>query len=114
MIIYYLLKRPQEWEDVQKAAPPDIFVTPFHKKVYSALLSKMQESEKFTLLMLNGEFTQEEMGRISGIAAKNEDTPISFEGVTDCAGVLKKSKPTPSDELSNDELMSKFRSKNKK
>ena len=74
----------------------------------------MREADKFTILMLNGEFTQEEMGRISGIAAKNNDLPITFEGVLDCAEVLKKSKPTPSDELTNDELMSKFRSKNKK
>lgn len=114
MIIYYLLKRPQEWEDVEKAIPPDSFVTPFHKKVYSALLDKMRDADKFTILMLNGEFTQEEMGRISGIAAKNNDLPITFEGVLDCAEVLKKSKPTPSETLSDDELMSKFRSKNKK
>ena len=114
MIIYYLLKRPQEWEDVMKTAPPDTFVTPFHKRVYEALLSKMQESDKFTLLMLNGEFSQEEMGRISGIAAKNEQLPMSFDGVKDCAKVLQKAKPSTTDELSNDALMSKFRSKNKK
>ena len=114
MIIYYLLKRPQEWEDVEKAAPPDCFVTPFHKRVYSALLEKMRESDKFTLLMLNGEFNQEEMGRISGIAAKNSELPMTFEGVSDCARVLKEFKPTPSNELNNDELMSLFRSKNKK
>ncbi len=109
MIIYYLLKRPQEWEDVEKAIPPDSFVTPFHKKVYSALLDKMRDADKFTILMLNGEFTQEEMGRISGIAAKNNDLPITFEGVLDCAEVLKKSKPTPSETPSDDALMRKFR-----
>ena len=64
--------------------------------------------------MLNGEFSQEEMGRISGIAAKNEQLPMSFDGVKDCAKVLQKAKPSTTDELSNDALMSKFRSKNKK
>lgn len=113
MIIHYLLKRPQEWEDVEKAAPPDCFVTPFHKRVYSALLEKMRETDKFTLLMLNGEFNQEEMGRISGIAAKNSELPMTFEGVLDCAELLKKFKPTPSNKLSSDELINLFKSKNK-
>lgn len=114
MIICYLLRRPQEWEDVEKAAPPDIFVTPFHKKVYAAMLDKMKDTDKFSLLMLSGEFSQEEMGRISGIAAKQDGIDIDLKAVCDCAENLKKCKPTTSDELSNDELMSKFRSKNKK
>ncbi len=113
LIIYYLLKRPNEWQDIEKIAHPDIFVTSFNKKVFSAILNQVKNSDKFTLMSLNSEFSQEEMGKISGIAAKNSDFPVSLEAVSDCAEVLRKSKPSNA-EMSDDELLSLFKSKNKK
>ena len=112
-IISYLLKRPQEHEDVEKLAPPDTFVTAFNKKVYTALLTRMKNSDKFSLSLLSDEFSTEEMGRISGIAAKKREVAVTREVVSDCAAVLKSNRPAGKGELSNNELLELFRSKNK-
>ncbi|MBP5378085.1 MAG: DNA primase [Ruminococcus sp.] len=112
-IISYLLKRPQEYEDVEKLAPPECFVTAFNKKVYKALLERMKNSDKFSMSLLSDEFSTEEMGRISGIAAKKREVAVTHDVVADCAQVLKNSIPKAEGELSNDELLKLFRSKNK-
>ncbi|WP_019678080.1 DNA primase [Ruminococcus flavefaciens] len=112
-IISYLLKRPQEYEDVEKLAPVECFVTAFNKKVYRALLERMKNSDKFSLSLLSDEFSTEEMGRISGIAAKKREVAVTLDVVADCAEVLKSTRPAVNGELSNDELLELFRSKNK-
>jgi DNA primase len=112
-IISYLLKRPQEYEDVEKLAPPECFVTAFNKKVYKALLERMKNSDKFSMSLLSDEFSTEEMGRISGIAAKKREVAVTQYVVADCAQVLKSRTPKADGELSNDELLELFRSKNK-
>ena len=112
-IISYLLKRPQEYEDVEKLAPPECFVTAFNKKVYEALLERMKNSDKFSMSLLSDEFSTEEMGRISGIAAKKREVAVTQDVVADCAQVLKSRTPKADGELSNDELLKLFRSKNK-
>lgn len=112
-IISYLLMRPQEYEDVEKLAPVECFVTAFNKKVYRALLERMKNSEKFSLSLLLDEFSTDEMGRISGIAAKKREVAVTLDVVADCAKVLKENRPAADGELSNDELLELFRSKNK-
>ena len=112
-IISYLLKRPQEYEDIEKIAPPECFVTAFNKKVYRALIERMKNSDKFSISLLSDEFSTEEMGRISGIAAKKREVAVTLDVVADCAEVLKKSTPRPDGALSNDELLELFRSKTK-
>ncbi len=88
-IIYYLLHRVQEADRIAEEAPPDIFVTSFNKRVYAAILDKMQNSVKFSLSLLNEEFSEEEMGRISGIEARHRETGLSSAGFADCVNVLK-------------------------
>jgi DNA primase len=112
-IISYLLMRPQEYEDVEKLAPAECFVTAFNKKVYRALLERMKNSDKFSISLLSDEFSTEEMGRISGIAAKKREVAVTLDVVADCAKVLKENRPAADGEPSNDELLELFRSKNK-
>ena len=112
-IISYLLMRPQEYEDVEKLAPAECFVTAFNKKVYRALLERMKNSDKFSISLLSDVFSTEEMGRISGIAAKKREVAVTLDVVADCAKVLKENRPAADGELSNDELLELFRSKNK-
>jgi DNA primase len=112
-IISYLLMRPQEYEDVEKLAPAECFVTAFNKKVYRALLERMKNSDRFSISLLSDEFSTEEMGRISGIAAKKREVAVTLDVVADCAKVLKNNRPAADGELSNDELLELFRSKNK-
>ncbi len=113
-IIYYLLKRPEECDKIAEEAPPDIFVTSFNKRLYSALLDRMKQSEKFTLSVLAEEFSAGEMGRITGITARNRDFDINYDVFTDCIQVLKshsQSALNSGDDISNDDLLSLFKSK---
>lgn len=112
-IITYLLRRPEEAETIGAAAPPEIFVTPFNKRVYTALLSAMKESEKFTLSLIADEFTPQEMGRISGISASNREFSITEKAMLDCAEALRKHKNEPGDKgsISDDDLRDLFSQK---
>lgn len=116
-IIYYLLKRPEECEKISAEAPPEIFITPFNKRLYEAMLSRMKNSERFTISMLADEFSPAEMGKISGIEAKNRDFNINSDVFADCVNVLKKhsaSHISQENEISNDDLLGLFKSKSKK
>lgn len=115
-IICYLLNHPEDFDKISQTAPVEIFVTSFYKKVYSALLERMKNSEKFTFSLLADEFSAEEMGKISGIAARNREFDINYKVFNDCANVLKKidhKTPAADGDISNDDLLSLFKSKNK-
>lgn len=113
-IIYFLMKHPEEAESLEKVAPPEIFLTSFNKKVYSAIINRMKSSEKFSLTLLADEFSGAEMGRISGIEALNREHSITRNVFNDCVQVLKNYKSVKSDNLSDDDLKNLFKSKSKK
>ncbi|MBQ3947278.1 MAG: DNA primase, partial [Ruminococcus sp.] len=110
-IIYYILRFPEEADSVSKEAPPEIFLTSFNKRVYTALLNRIAGADRFTLSLLADEFTAEEMGRISGISANNRDFTIDRNVVTDCIAVLKNHKNNRSGDLSDQDLTDLFKSK---
>ncbi|MBQ1339967.1 MAG: toprim domain-containing protein, partial [Ruminococcus sp.] len=112
-IICYLLKHPEECDVIEKEVPPELFVTAFNKKVYSAMLDIMKEHEHFSVSMLSDDFTFEETGRITGIAARNREHPVTGAVFEDCANVLKNYAPKDSDNMSDDDLMDLFKSKKK-
>lgn len=110
-IIRFLLRNPEEFQNIRNEIPPENFVTSFNKKVYSAVLECIGNNEKFSLSMLAENFTPEEMGRISGIDAKNRDIDINRQVVSECAGVLKNSTATGNDDISINELANIFKGK---
>lgn len=113
-IIYYLLHRLQEADRIAAEAPPDIFVTSFNKRVYSAILNRINDPARFSISLLNEEFSDQEMGRISGIEAKYRETGLTNEGFEDCVRVLNAHRTSSADQPpSVDELNDLFRSKNK-
>ncbi|MBQ8961585.1 MAG: DNA primase [Ruminococcus sp.] len=114
MIISYLLARPEEAKRLSKEAPPEIFATQFHKKVYAALLTGMTTSPSFTMSVLGEFFTPEEMGRISGISAKMNGREISSAAVADCIALLQQKKLSAlpeNGEYSEEDLRKLFDSK---
>ncbi len=112
-IISYLIRNPEEHEEISQTAPPDIFVTPFNKRVYNAVLAAVREHENFTVSLLSDEFTMEETGRITGMTAKTKDTPVTREVFNDCARVLREHTSKSPDDLSYDDLKKLFDSKKK-
>ncbi len=116
-LIYYILSRPEDAESVSADAPPEIFITAFNKKVYSALLEKMKNTDRFSLSLLADEFTPDEMGRISGIEARHRTLNIDSVYINDCISLLKKhssqEKHSQGSDISIEEINSLFKSKNK-
>lgn len=111
-IICYLLRKPDKALILRKDAPPEIFVTAFHRKVYGAILENMSDSEYFSLSLLAEVLTPDEMGRISGIIARHDDVALNDAVIHDCISVLKKHKDAPpSEDISDEELRRKFSSK---
>lgn len=110
-IICYLLRHPDDAQRMAKEAPPEIFLTPFNKKVYTALLDRMSGGDRFSLSLLADEFSPDEMGRISGIDAKNREFTIDSTAAADCVKVLKEYKSPAGDQLSDEDLSDLFRSK---
>lgn len=74
----------------------------------------MKISEKFTLSLLAGEFSDEEMGRISRIDVTNREFTINRSVFADCINVLKSYRSSDSKNMSDDDLRKLFKSKSKK
>ncbi len=113
-IINFLLRHPDEAADIEKSAPPEIFITALNKKLYSALLEKMKSTEKFTLSLMAGELSDKEMGRISRIDVTNREFTINRNVFTDCISVLKDFSSPAGKDMSDEDLRRLFKSKSKK
>ncbi len=115
-IIRTLMMRPEDADRIAEKAPPDIFITSFNKRVYTALLDAINNSEKFSLSLLASEFSPDEMGKISGMIAQENGFSVSESAVDDCAAALKKSSTAANlndGDISDDQLREMFSSKKK-
>lgn len=106
-IISYLLRYPEEYEMVWNSLSPSYFITDFHRRVYEAICLVMPDYARFSLSVLSGKFTVEEMGRISGIDAKSREFPVDRDTLEECIRVLKESRSRikPSENMSDDDLL---------
>ena len=89
-IILYLMKNPDRLNDITAKIKPEEFVTEFNKRVYLAVTDAVRNSSEFSLSLLSDSFSDAEMGRISGMAARNRDITINENTFSDCVDVLKK------------------------
>ncbi|MBS6201971.1 MAG: DNA primase, partial [Ruminococcus bicirculans] len=69
-IIYYLYNNHDACGDVLKRLPPDKFVTSFNRRVYESLTSKITDLQDCSVSSFNGEFSPEEVGKITEILEK--------------------------------------------
>ena len=115
-IIRTLMMRPEDADRIAEKAPPDIFITSFNKRVYTALLDAINNSEKFSLSLLASEFSPDEMGKISGMIAQENGFSVSESAVDDCSAALKKGSTAANlndGDISDDQLREMFSSKKK-
>lgn len=113
-IIYFLMKHPGEAAEIGDKAPPDIFITSLNKKIYAALLEKMKNSDMFTLSLMAGELSDEEMGRLSRIDVLNREYSVNRGVLADCIKVLKDYNSSAFTDMSDDDLRKLFKSKSNK
>lgn len=87
-IIAFLLLHPDKLDDITEKISPENFVTSFNKKVYESLILHLQSSYEVSISTFNGEFSPDEMGKISEILAKSREIEINEQTVLDYIDVL--------------------------
>ncbi len=109
-IILYLIKNPDKLNSALQRITSEDFVTQFNRKVFETVAEAIKTSAEFSLSLLSENFTDAEMGKISGIAARNRELTITEQTLNDCIEVLKKfrreSVLTDGADFSDDDLRS--------
>ena len=88
-ILAYLFRFPDKMETVMQSVSPEYFVTDFYKKVFVSYCKKMQNHSNFSISMFGDEFTDDEMGRITGIEAKNKEIIITEKNLKDFINIIR-------------------------
>lgn len=114
-IIAYLTLNPDSLDYVESRLSPELFVTDFNKKVYTAVLSGMKSSSDFNIMSLQSEFSVAEMGRISTILSDTQQIDINRNAADDYIKTLiehheKKRDNAPAAAMSDDDFLN-FRNK---
>ena len=116
MILAYLLRNPEDHEMLWESLSPSDFVTDLHRRIYLAVCEQCREHRQFSLPLLEETFTVEEMGRISGIAARSQELPVSRDALEECIRVLKAahSRVLPGETMTDDDLLQVVANQRKK
>ena len=104
-IIYYLYKNHDACEDIIKRLPPDKFVTSFNRRVYESLTNKITDLQDCSVSSFNGEFSPEEVGKITEILENYSELGVDAKVAEDYINVLLSYKPKEKqEEMSDDDF----------
>ena len=91
------------------------FVTSFNRRVYESLTSKITDLQDCSVSSFNGEFSSEEVGKITEILEKYSELGIDAKVAEDYINVLLNYKPKEKQEdISDDDFFKKFEEMRKK
>ncbi|WP_028509589.1 DNA primase [Ruminococcus sp. NK3A76] len=111
-IIYYLFNNPDDTKEIMALIPPECFVTELNRRIYKSLTDKINSGEDFSVSAFNGEFSPDEMGKITEILSSGYDMGITLEVAEDYAAVINKKfsslREKKASELSDDEFLKAF------
>ena len=93
-ILCYLLNHPEAGKDLQNDLPAEQFSDSLYQRLYQHICTTTQVSS------LSRVFSDEEMGKISGITAKYTDIPVTEADVRECITLLQE---PPESEIKNDQ-----------
>ncbi len=110
-ILAYLLTNQDGAEEIFSKLSPDDFVTSFHRRVYEKMLLSRENGLDIGLSSLGGEFSADEMGRISRILARSREIPVNKQAVDDCTAILKDRSRSGGDEELDQEYLMRLRQK---
>lgn len=91
-IIYYLLNHPDACKQITSRLKAENFATSFNRRIYESLTAKIENLEDFSVSSFNGEFSPEEVGKITGIIEKFDKLSVDENVVGDYISVLLKYK----------------------
>lgn len=86
-IIAFLFHSPDMLAEIEKAITAEDFPTAFNRRVFVSAVNCIKNGENLDISSIGGEFSAEEVGRITGICKKADELPYSRERLR---GYLKK------------------------
>lgn len=106
-IIYYLYCNPDFCDELLSRLPVEKFVTSFNRKVYKRLSEMIKNNEDHSVSSFNGEFSPEEVGKITSILVKYENMGIDKNVVFDYINLLENYKEKSSDnkDMTDDDFL---------
>ena len=108
-ILAYLFLHPDLLPEVEERLKPEHFFTSLHRKIYEILCERMPETDAFSVSMFRDTCSDAEMGRITGIMARNADVTLTADTLNDCIRLLLQAKEQEkynADQLSDEDLLS--------
>lgn len=87
-IIYYLYNNPDFCDEALKKLPLERFVTSFNRRIYQSLTEKIKNNEDHSITSFNGEFSPDEVGKITSILEKYDKMGIDKQVVSDYIDLL--------------------------
>lgn len=108
-ILAYLFLHPDLLPEVEKRLKPEYFFTSLHRKIYEVFCERMPETDTFSVSMFRDACSDAEMGRITGIMARNAEVALTADTLNDCIRLLlqaKEHEKINADQLSDDDLLS--------
>lgn len=108
-ILAYLFLHPDLLPEVEKRLKPEHFFTSLHRKIYEVFCERMPETDSFSVSMFRNACSDAEMGRITGIMARNAEVALTADTLNDCIRLLlqaKEHEKINADQLSDDDLLS--------
>lgn len=108
-ILAYLFLHPDLLPEVEKRLKLEHFFTSLHRKIYEVFCERMPETDTFSVSIFRDACSDAEMGRITGIMARNAEVALTADTLNDCIRLLlqaKEHEKINADQLSDDDLLS--------
>ena len=113
-ILAYLFRFPEHTSKTLERLLPEYFVTDLYKRVYELFCQKMKEGIPFSISIFGENFTDAEMGKITGIEAKKKNIILTEKNLDDCIKVLADNHDRPQKITTDDDLLNIIQAKRKK
>lgn len=102
-ILFYILSKPEESAWIVDEIKPEQFLSALFQQVLNAFQESVRQQTSFSLSSMGDVLSEGEMGKLSGIAARNQEVPVTKEEVQDCIRALHPGVPETVE--TNDDLL---------
>lgn len=113
MLIASLMRNPDFYNKLKDELSADYFVTALNRRIFSVILSRLDEGGNTEPYFLSSEFTPDEMDEVERIFRSAAQLSNTVEECADCIKILKEEKDKPesikASELSDDDFAKLFR-----
>lgn len=112
-LIASLMRNPDFYNKLKDELSADYFVTAFNRRIFSVILSRLDEGGNTEPYFLSSEFTPDEMDEVERIFRSAAQLSNTVDECADCIKILKEEKNKPesikASELSDDDFAKLFR-----